>query len=153
MVMVVDQSEETSSTGKKKTKKGKKVKIAGTAAQEGSGGMANGGGEETAESEAMGGVQDGTVMEDPETLARFEVGWPLAKEGVLTLYRYVHLISSPRALIHPKWPTGSLLRVLMRSKTTSLKVGRKRKQSYLRVCSYIVMMWKLQIYLGCLSHH
>ena len=84
MVMVVDQSEETST--KKKTKKGKKVKIAGTAAQEGSGGMANGGGEETADSAAMGAVQDGAVMEDPETLARFEVGWPLAKEGVLTFY-------------------------------------------------------------------
>lgn len=84
MVMVVDQSEETST--KKKTKKGKKVKIAGTAAQEGSGGMANGGGEETAESAAMGAVQDGAVMEDPETLARFEVGWPLANEGVLTFY-------------------------------------------------------------------
>ena len=37
MVMVVDQSEEASSTGKKKTKKGKKVKIAGKAAQEGGG--------------------------------------------------------------------------------------------------------------------
>ena len=57
MVMVVDGAEETS---KKKTKKGKKVKIA--AGQEGV--MTNG--------EA--GVQDGAVIDDPETLGRFEVG-------------------------------------------------------------------------------
>ena len=73
MVMVVDQSEEVSSTGKKKTKKGKKVKIAGKAAQEGGGGgMTNGGGEDAGA--ATGAVQDGAVIDDPETLERFEVG-------------------------------------------------------------------------------
>ena len=74
MVMVVDQSEEASSTGKKKTKKGKKVKIAGKAAQEGGGGggMTNGGGEDAGA--ATGAVQDGAVIDDPETLERFEVG-------------------------------------------------------------------------------
>ena len=72
MVMVVDQSEEASSTGKKKTKKGKKVKIAGKAAQEGGGGMTNGGGEDAGAD--TGAVQDGAVIDDPETLERFEVG-------------------------------------------------------------------------------
>ena len=74
MVMVVDQSEETSSTGKKKTKKGKKVKIAGKAAHDcgGGGGMTNGGGEDAGA--ATGAVQDGAVIDDPETLERFEVG-------------------------------------------------------------------------------
>ena len=66
MVMVVDGSEEAT---KKKTKKGKKVKIAGVA---GKSGMTNGNGgvDET----AMGAVQDGAVIDDPDTLGRFEVG-------------------------------------------------------------------------------
>ena len=75
MVMVVDGSEEAT---KKKTKKGKKVKIAGVA---GKSGMTNGNGgvDET----AMGAVQDGAVIDDPDTLGRFEVGL-LAVEGVLS---------------------------------------------------------------------
>ena len=108
MVMVVDQSEETST--KKKTKKGKKVKIAG---------MTNGGCEET--------LQDGAVIEDPEILGRFEVGWQMASEGVLTVQQLAH-DSFTRVLIQPKWPMGSLLRVLMTSKTTSRKVRNNRKQ-------------------------
>ena len=107
MVMVVDQSEEKV---KKKTKKGKKVKIAG---------MTNGGCEET--------LQDGAVIEDPEILGRFEVGWQMASEGVLTVQQLAH-DSFTRVLIQPKWPMGSLLRVLMTSKTTSRKVRNNRKQ-------------------------